>query len=114
MELLRRSVGRLVEVRPTDGALHVILGLPDDWDDDELTRMAATENLDLRSMTEMSRDHRDRKALVLGFGGLRDHEVHDGVAHLAEVIERYALQRSGALSPIRRVPSRLPQSVAMG
>ncbi len=93
VDALKRALGPSVEVESADGALHVLVWLPDGWDDVPIVRLAAAQGVDLRAMSEMAREMPVAKALVLGFGGLRERDLADGVARLAALLERYRADR---------------------
>lgn len=86
-EASRRRLAGLLEVIPTDTGLHTIGRLPPDLPERLVAKMAMEHGITVAPIELFSIAPCDTKGLVLGFSGIRPHEIEAGVDVLAEVLE---------------------------
>ena len=85
VEALRAELGERVTIGPAEAGIHLVLGLPDGVDDLALVADARREGI---AVTPLSPHYTSdaRSGLLLGFGGLRDEVLHEGVRRLSPLI----------------------------
>ncbi len=83
-----RLEGRL-EVRSVDAGMSLIGWLRPDDDEDAVVAAAATHGIDVVPVSQTTVEHRVRPGLILGFSGIGEREIRDGVRQLAEALEEY-------------------------
>jgi GntR family transcriptional regulator/MocR family aminotransferase len=83
---LQERLRGLVEVAPSGAGMNLVVWLPPHLDDCRVARKAKALDLDLLPLSAMTIAHRRRPGLVLGFGGVQEAEIVDGVAKLERAL----------------------------
>jgi GntR family transcriptional regulator / MocR family aminotransferase len=76
-----------VRVFGADAGLHVVLDLPDDFDDVALANEAARHGIAIRALSPMTLGGIRRQGLLLGYGKLAVERVRDAVFALAAILK---------------------------
>ena len=99
VELARKDLSDWVRVDPTDAGMTLIAWLGEHVDDVALMKAAAMRNLDVIALSSMA-VRRIRPGLVLGFAGVDEPEIRDGVNRLAAMFRTF--ERAGGLPEAAR------------
>jgi GntR family transcriptional regulator/MocR family aminotransferase len=75
-----------IEIEPSEGGMHLLGWLPDGMDDVFISRKAAAHGVDASPLSNYSYATRERGALLLGFAGINEKEIQDGVRRLAKAL----------------------------
>lgn len=88
VRLLRAALGSSIEIASTEAGLNLVIWLPPRMDDRDVAAAAAAAGVDVIAISTLriQRDRSSRPGLLLGFGGVRDADLADGVSALARVI----------------------------
>lgn len=88
--VLVRSVGSeldgLLEVSSARAGMHLIGWLPDDANDQDVSRLAAMAGIDVRPLSFYCIEARRRPGLLLGYTGIKVAEIRLGVRKLAKIL----------------------------
>jgi GntR family transcriptional regulator/MocR family aminotransferase len=88
VRLLRRRLGTRVEVSRADAGMNLVLWLPPTQDDREIALAGRAIGLDLIALSGLYSGDvpAPRPGLLLGFGGIRESDLADGVVKLASLL----------------------------
>ena len=100
VNLARERLGGLLDVRPADAGMTVVGWLGGGLDDVATARAAERAGVHVLPMSPLAVRPLP-PALLLGYAGVRDDEIRDGVNRLAIVLEQ-AIARSRAPNEVRR------------
>jgi len=92
VNLARERLGGLLDVRPADAGMTVVGWLGQGLDDVATTRAAERAGLHVLPLTPFAVRPLP-PALLLGYAGVRDDEIRDGVNRLAIVLEQAVRSR---------------------
>jgi GntR family transcriptional regulator/MocR family aminotransferase len=92
VELLERECAGLVDVDAPDSGMNLLAWLPPWMSEARATDALRAADLDVLPLSSCTIRRRLRPALVLGFSGIRETELRDGVARLRCVLEQVARQ----------------------
>ncbi len=87
VEALRQRFGGTIEVAPSSAGMNLVVWLPPQLDDRTIADRAQQAGLDLFPLSAVTVAHRRRPGLLLGFGGINDQEILEGVEKLAGLID---------------------------
>jgi GntR family transcriptional regulator / MocR family aminotransferase len=94
VQLADQELSHWMRVDPSDAGMTLIGWLERRVDDVAVARQAAKRNIDLLALSSMA-VNRIRPGVLLGYAGVREHEIRDGVGRLAVLFR--ALERAGGL-----------------
>jgi len=86
MDALQRELPWL-HIQPSDQGMHLVLRLPDGWDDVEIAAAAAQAGIALRPLSPMCSENLRLSGLLLGFGGFSNEQLRTAVQKLRRIIE---------------------------
>ena len=88
VRLLRKALGPSIDVSRADAGMNLVLWLPRNIDDAQVADAGAVVGLDLIPLSRLylQRDPQPRSGLLLGFGGIREQDLVDGVAKLESLL----------------------------
>jgi GntR family transcriptional regulator/MocR family aminotransferase len=88
LTLLHTRLAGRVEPAPSDAGMNLVVWLPPRLDDRMVAREAKRVGVDLLPLSVLTVAHRPRPGLLLGFGGIQEQEITDGVDALERVLRR--------------------------
>jgi len=68
--------------------MHLIGWLPQNLDDRLVSQMAAQQGIDVQSLSSYSKQKPERPGLLLGYAGVNDQEIREGIKILASVLRK--------------------------
>jgi GntR family transcriptional regulator/MocR family aminotransferase len=93
VELLTRDCAGLVEVDAPDSGMNLIAWLPPSMNEEAVCAAVRAAGLDLMPVSSCAIKRRMRPGMLLGFSGIREAELRDGVSRLRRVLEQTVRQR---------------------
>ena len=94
-----RDLRGILDVAPTDSGLHTVGALPETLPECAVAEAAAARGIVVASVGRYAIEKVARNGLVLGFGGVRPHEIRAGIRTLGEVLHDMSVR---LLRPIPR------------
>ena len=88
VKLLARECGNLVDVDAPDSGMNLIAWLPPATDEAAVVAALLANGLDVLPLSSCAIKRRLRPGLLLGFSGIREAELRDGVVRLRRVLEQ--------------------------
>jgi GntR family transcriptional regulator/MocR family aminotransferase len=85
---IRARLGARVEFSYADAGMNLVMWLPRHLNDRRVAAEAAQYRLDLTTLSAFAMTPHQRPGLLLGFGGVSDPEIIDGVTRLNKVLRR--------------------------
>jgi GntR family transcriptional regulator/MocR family aminotransferase len=92
VELLERECAGLVEVDAPDSGMNLLAWLPTWMSEARATEALRAADLEVLPLSSCTIRRRLRPGLVLGFSGIREAELREGVVRLRRVLEQVARQ----------------------
>jgi GntR family transcriptional regulator/MocR family aminotransferase len=86
VRLLRRYLDGLVEVDAPDAGMNLIAWLPRTMNDVRVSRALASVGVDALPMSAWAIERRLRPGLLLGYSGIREPELREGVLRLRNAL----------------------------
>jgi GntR family transcriptional regulator / MocR family aminotransferase len=83
---LRKDLADVVAVQPAGAGIHLVAQLRTQHDDVAVARRAALAGIDTLALSSFSVKHKLPPALILGYAGLNERAIKNGVARLAQVL----------------------------
>jgi len=83
VEACHRELDGVLEVRPAEAGMHLVGWLAPNADDEHASRLAADHGVDAIALSTFSLRRRGRPGLVLGYAGIPEPAIRDGVRLLA-------------------------------
>jgi GntR family transcriptional regulator/MocR family aminotransferase len=87
LEAARRSLHGLLDIQPADGGMHLVGWLPAGVNDQDASRSAAAEGVEVVPLSFFSLARVRCGALLLGYAGLSPEQIADGAQRLARALE---------------------------
>ncbi len=81
-----RELKGVLEVRPSEGGMHLVGWLPDGIDDVKLSQRALAHGVHVRPLSSCSTAKMRRGGLLLGYAALTVAQIREGVGKLAEAL----------------------------
>jgi GntR family transcriptional regulator/MocR family aminotransferase len=81
-----RELDGLLEVRPAEAGMHLIGWLPDNSDDQFISRQAAKVGIDIRPLSFYCIEAKPRPGLLLGYTGISPAAINEGVRKLSTLL----------------------------
>jgi GntR family transcriptional regulator/MocR family aminotransferase len=98
VHVLKRRLGGKIDVASADAGMNLVVWLPPSLDDRLVVAEAKRHGLDLMPLSALTVAHHRRPGLLLGFGGISEREIVEGVDRLERVLGvmlRSSTRRSG-------------------
>jgi GntR family transcriptional regulator/MocR family aminotransferase len=86
VHLLKKRLGSRVDVANSEAGMNLVVWLPSHVDDREIAAEAKKHDLDLLPLSELTVAHQRRPGLLLGFGGIQERDIVEGVDRLERVL----------------------------
>jgi GntR family transcriptional regulator / MocR family aminotransferase len=86
VHVLKKRLGDRVEVASSDAGMNLVVWLPPHLDDRLVVAEAKRHDLDLMPLSALTVAHHRRPGLLLGFGGIQEREIVEGVDRLERVL----------------------------
>jgi GntR family transcriptional regulator/MocR family aminotransferase len=86
VESLRAEFGDSLQVQGAEAGLRLSVTLPDSYNDHEVARRAAAENLWLWPLSPCWSNGHSRQGLILGFGNTNEDKMLPAVRHLRRIL----------------------------
>jgi GntR family transcriptional regulator/MocR family aminotransferase len=96
VKLLTRECAGLLEVDAPDAGMNLIAWLPDDMSDATISEALKVAGVDSLPLSSCAMKRRLRPGLLLGFSGIREADIRDGVGRLTSVLRAARLRRSSS------------------
>lgn len=88
VQALSQHLGHLVRFSTVEAGLHIMLYLPPYLDEEQVVEEAAAAGVGVYPGAPYHVDRPPQPSILLGFSGLSELEIRDGVARLARALER--------------------------
>jgi GntR family transcriptional regulator/MocR family aminotransferase len=85
---LKTRLGPRIEFAYTDAGMNLVMWLPRHLDDRRVAAEGAAHGLDLTTLSAFAMSPQQRPGLLLGFGGIPDQEIIEGVARLERLLRQ--------------------------
>ncbi|HTK07258.1 MAG TPA: PLP-dependent aminotransferase family protein [Ktedonobacteraceae bacterium] len=87
VEAVQQELHGVLELEEHDAGMHLIGWLPQTMDDHLVSQRIAEQGIDAQALSAYSEQKPERPGLILGYAGVNDQEIRDGVRQIANVIE---------------------------
>ncbi|WP_213575870.1 PLP-dependent aminotransferase family protein [Rhodococcus sp. USK13] len=85
----KRQLGNSLRIEDPGGGLHLVGWLPEDRDDQTVAELAARQRLHLWPLSTHCIEADLPPALLLGYAGIKERDIGNGVATLARILRSY-------------------------
>lgn len=89
LECMHQEFGGALELEAHEAGLHLIGWLPPHLDDRQISHLAAQEGVDAPALSAYCEQIPQRAGLLLGYAGVNEQEIAQGVSALARVLEAF-------------------------
>jgi GntR family transcriptional regulator / MocR family aminotransferase len=86
IEAVRQELQGIIEVVESEAGMHLIGWLPPHCDDVEVSRLATMQGINVQALSTHSERKTERPGLLLGYAGVNEQEIREGVKCLARAI----------------------------
>jgi GntR family transcriptional regulator / MocR family aminotransferase len=93
VDLLRRECSGLLDVEAPDAGMNLIAWLPHGTSDRKISQALRASGLETLPLSSCVMQRRLRPGLLLGFSGIREPDLREGVVRLAHQLERIVRRR---------------------
>jgi GntR family transcriptional regulator/MocR family aminotransferase len=87
MEVMQQELGETIHLEAHEAGMHLIGWLPQYMDDRLLSRLAAQQGIDVPALSAYSTSQPERAGLLLGYAGVNEQEIREGIKRLARTVE---------------------------
>ncbi len=87
IEAVRQELHGAIELKEHEAGMHLIGWLPQGLDDRLVSQLAAQQGIDVQALSVCSQQKPERPGLLLGYAGVNEQEIHEGVKRLARVLD---------------------------
>ncbi len=87
LETIQQKLRGALDVEAHEAGMHLIGWLPQNLDDCLVSQLAAQRGIDARALSTCSEQQPERPGLMLGYAGVNEQEIREGVRRLASVLE---------------------------
>lgn len=87
IEVIRQELHGAIELEEHEAGMHLIGWLPQNLDDRLVSQLVAQQGIDVQALSACSEQKPERPGLLLGYAGVNEQEIREGVKHLARVLE---------------------------
>jgi GntR family transcriptional regulator/MocR family aminotransferase len=88
IEAVQQELKGAIELEEHEAGMHLIGWLPQNLDDRLVSQMAAQQGIDVQSLSSYSKQKPERPGLLLGYAGVNDQEIREGIKILASVLRK--------------------------
>lgn len=88
--LIDDRLGEYLTRVESDGGMHSVYLIPDDWDDAEIRSQCEDKGLGIRDLSRYYIAQRALKGLVIGFAGYNEEQILTAVERLERIVKAYA------------------------
>lgn len=89
LEVMQQELGETIKLEADEAGMHLIGWLAENIDDRQLSQLAAQQGIDVPAFSMYSEQKPERAGLLLGYAGVNEQEIREGVKHLARTIDIY-------------------------
>ncbi|WP_370280440.1 PLP-dependent aminotransferase family protein [Pontibacterium sp.] len=83
-------LGAQLSLIPSDGGMHSVYLIPEQWDDRRIRQLCEARGLGIRDLSRYYTGQKRTCGLVIGFAGYSEAEINTGVDRLAAAIDLYS------------------------
>lgn len=87
IEAIQQELQGIIELEEHEAGMHLIGWLPQGLDDRQVSRQLAQRGIDAQALSLCSMQKPERPGLLLGYAGVNEQEIREGVRCMAGVIE---------------------------
>jgi GntR family transcriptional regulator / MocR family aminotransferase len=87
LEAVRQELHGAIELEEHEAGMHLIGWLPQGLDDRQVSQLIAQQGIDAQALSAYSDQKPERPGLILGYAGVNEQEIREGVEHIARVVE---------------------------
>ncbi|GHO56589.1 PLP-dependent aminotransferase family protein [Ktedonobacter robiniae] len=87
IEVMQQELGETIKLEAHEAGMHIIGWLPQGVDDHLLSQLAAQQGIDVLPLSACSEQKPERAGLLLGYAGVNEQEIREGIKHLARVVK---------------------------
>ena len=87
IEVMRQELHGAIELEAHEAGMHLIGWLPHRLDDRLVSHLVAQQGVDVQALSACSEQKPERPGLLLGYAGVNEQEIREGVKHVARVVE---------------------------
>jgi GntR family transcriptional regulator/MocR family aminotransferase len=87
VEVVRQELHGAIELEEHEAGMHLIGWLPQGLDDRLVSQLVAQQGIDVQALSVYSEQKPERPGLLLGYAGVNEQEIREGVKHVARVVE---------------------------
>lgn len=87
IEAVRQELHGAIELAEHEAGMHLIGWLPQGMDDCLVSQRAAQQGIDVTALSACSAHKPERPGLLLGYAGVNEEEIREGIKCLARVVE---------------------------
>lgn len=81
-----RFLKGVLEVRPEEAGMHLVGRLPKGWSDVKASKLVASAGIEAEPLSSFSIESRNHHGLLLGYTGVTEPEIEDGVRMMAKAL----------------------------
>ena len=87
IEVMRQELHGAIELEEHEAGLHLIGWLPQGLDDCLVSQLVALQGIEAQALSTCSEQKPERPGLLLGYAGVNEQEIREGVKRLARVLD---------------------------
>jgi GntR family transcriptional regulator/MocR family aminotransferase len=87
IEVMQQELGETIQLKAHEAGMHLIGWLPQGMNDRLLSQRAAQQRIDVPALSACSEYRPERAGLLLGYAGVNEQEMREGIKQLARVVE---------------------------
>lgn len=87
IEVMQQELGETIQLKAHEAGMHLIGWLPQGMNDRLLSQRAAQQRIDVPALSACSEYKPERAGLLLGYAGVNEQEIREGIKQLARVVE---------------------------
>lgn len=81
-----RYLKGILDVRPEDAGMHLVGRMPEGWSDVRASKLVAGAGIETEALSSFSIETRNHHGLLLGYTGVTEPEIEDGVRTMAKAL----------------------------
>jgi len=87
VEVVRQELHGAIELEEQEAGMHLIGWLPQSLDDRLVSQLVARQGIDVQALSAYSEQKPERPGLLLGYAGVNEQEIREGVKRVARVVK---------------------------
>jgi GntR family transcriptional regulator/MocR family aminotransferase len=88
IEAVRQELQGVLELEEHEAGMHLLAWLPRDLDDCLVSQRAAQQGIEVQSLSSYCKQKPERPGLLLGYAGVNDQEIREGIKRLTRVLRK--------------------------